>query len=521
MNSLLEILAIVVIGIYSLALLFIFTYSVAQLNLVVVYLRNKITSRNKKPAQQITIGEEPIVTVQLPVYNELYVAERLLDCIAQLDYPQSKLQIQVLDDSTDETVALIHQKVSELQRQGFDIHHVRRPDREGFKAGALSYGLQLARGEFIAIFDSDFLPEIDFLKRTIPSFADEKIGVVQTRWEHLNKNYSLLTQLQAFGLDAHFSIEQKGRNAGQHFINFNGTAGVWRKRCISDSGGWQSDTLTEDLDLSYRAQLKGWKFLFLEEVCTPGELPVTMNALKNQQYRWNKGAAECVRKNLPKVLRQRNLPLVTKLHAIFHLMNSTLFVAIMITAVLSIPMMLIKQHFPQFHFLFLYATFFLVGFLGLGMFYFIAMVQREKQFPRNMMKFIQRFPVFISVSMGLALHNAKAVIEGYSGRETSFIRTPKFNIISSQQSWKSNKYLKKGISWMTVFEGLLVLYFAFGILLAFYLADFGLLPFHIMLMFGFGTVFYYSMIQSGGSVSNPRSLSKQEALFAEKIIPVH
>ena len=521
MNLLIEILAILVIGLYSVALLFIFSYSVAQLNLVVVYLKNKRTDRTKKPGQRLAVGEEPVVTVQLPIYNEVYVAERLLDCISKLDYPGPKLQIQVLDDSTDETAELIHKKVRDLQRKGFDIQHVRRPEREGFKAGALSYGLQFARGEFIAIFDSDFLPEKDFLKKTIPSFTDMAVGVVQTRWEHLNKNYSLLTRLQAFGLDAHFSIEQKGRNAGHHFINFNGTAGVWRKRCIEDSGGWQSDTLTEDLDLSYRAQLKGWKFLFVEEVCAPAELPVTMNALKNQQYRWNKGAAECVRKNLPKVFRQKNLSWGTKLHAVFHLTNSTLFVAVMITALLSIPMMVIKHHFPQFHFLFLYASFFLVGFLLLGVFYFIAMAQREKQFPHNLAKFIHRFPVFLSVSMGLALHNATAVIEGYAGKKTSFIRTPKFNIISSQQSWRSNKYLKGGVTWMTLFEGLLFLYFASGILLAFYLADYGLVPFHLMLMFGFGIVFYYSMIHSGGSVTNPKNLLKQEKLFAEKIIPAH
>jgi hypothetical protein len=246
-----------------------------------------------------------------------------------------------------------------------------------------------------------------------------------------------------------------------------------------------------------------------------------MNALKNQQYRWNKGAAECVRKNLPKVLRQKKLSFGTKLHAIFHLMNSTLFVAIMITAVLSIPMMLIKQHFPQFHFLFLYASYFLVGFFGLGVFYFIAMVQHEKQFPRNVAKFIQKFPLFLSVSMGLALHNAAAVIEGYSGRKTSFIRTPKFNITSSQQSWKSNKYLKRGITWMTVLEGLLFLYFASGILLAFYLADFGLLPFHLMLTFGFAFVFYYSVVHSRPFLSSPKKLESEESAFVKRISAAH
>src|ERR1043165_1958100 len=323
-----EVIAIVVIIVYACALLFIFMYSVAQLNLVIAYLRNKVVSRNKNSVPALLDGSEPGVTVQLPVYNELYVAERLIDCITQLDYPGEKLEIQVLDDSTDETRELIEKKVFEFQKQGFNIHHIHRSNREGFKAGALAHGLQYAHGEFIAIFDSDFLPGKDFLKKTLPSFTDEKVGVVQTHWDHVNKNYSLMTQLQAFGLDAHFSIEQKGRNAGGHFINFNGTAGVWRRRCIEDSGGWQSDTLTEDLDLSYRAQLKGWKFIFLEEVLAPAELPVTMSALKNQQYRWNKGAAECVKKNLPGVLKQKNLSLSIKLHAAFHLLNSSVFVAI-------------------------------------------------------------------------------------------------------------------------------------------------------------------------------------------------
>ena len=497
-----EAIAIIVVIVYSLALLFIFSYSIAQLNLVIVYLRNKILSRNKNSTPLLRDENEPIFTIQLPIYNELYVAERLIDCITQLDYPKQKLEIQVLDDSTDETQELIAKKVLEFQKQGFDIHHVRRSTREGFKAGALAYGLKSARGELITIFDSDFLPAKDFLKKTIPSFANEKVGVVQTHWNHVNKNYSLLTQLQAFGLDAHFSIEQKGRNAGGHFINFNGTAGVWRRQCIEDSGGWQSDTLTEDLDLSYRAQLKGWKFIFLEEVFAPAELPVTMSALKNQQYRWNKGAAECVKKNLPKVLKQKDLSPLTKLHAVFHLMNSTVFVAIMITALLSIPMLLIKNHFPQLHLFFLYASFFLAGFLLLGIFYFTALVQQEKHFPKNLFIFLKMFPLFLSVSMGLAFHNAVAVLEGYLGKKTSFVRTPKFNILSPQETWKNNKYLDRGISHVTVMEGLLALYFAFGIFLAFYFGDFGLLPFHIMLTFGFAFVFYYSVAQSGSFTSS-------------------
>lgn len=234
--------------------------------------------------------EFPLVTVQLPIYNELYVVERLIDAVCLFEYPKNRLEIQVLDDSTDETVSIIAQKVRLYKAQGFDIQHIRRSSRDGFKAGALAYGLTAAKGEFIAIFDADFIPHPDFLTTTIPHFENATVGVVQTRWVHLNESYSLITQLQAFGLDGHFIVEQGGRNAAGHFINFNGTAGVWRKSCILDAGGWSAQTLTEDLDLSYRAQLRGWQFVYLENVETPAELPATMPALKSQQYRWMKGA---------------------------------------------------------------------------------------------------------------------------------------------------------------------------------------------------------------------------------------
>ncbi|MEO5673975.1 MAG: cellulose synthase family protein [Chitinophagales bacterium] len=493
---LIEIIAMAIVFIYSVASLFIFSYSIMQMNLVIVYLKNKLKDGKAYTGKQLKAGSEPLVTVQLPIYNEIYVAERLLDCITTLEYPVDKLEIQVLDDSDDETAELIATKVSEYRKKGFNINHVLRHNREGFKAGALAYGLKGAMGEFIAIFDSDFLPQKDFLKKTIPVFDDDKIGMVQTRWDHLNKNYSLLTRLQAFGLDAHFSIEQKGRNAGNHFINFNGTAGVWRRKCIETSNGWQADTLTEDLDLSYRAQLKGWKFIYLEEVNSPAELPVTMNALKNQQYRWNKGAAECVKKILGLVLKDKKISVSTKLHSIFHLMNSSVFIAILISAFLSIPMLLIKNEFLQFHFLFFLASFILLSFLMLSVFYFVATTQKEKKIHINVGRFLLIFPLFLSVSMGMALHNAVAVIEGYLGKKTSFIRTPKFNLSSAHQSWKHNKYLSSGINMITILEGVLTFYFASGILIAFYLHDFGLVPFHAMLTFGFGFVFYTSLSHS-------------------------
>ena len=502
-----EALATVVVAVYILSLLFIFVYSLIQLNLLVNYLRSKFKKKTLVTSASFS-ATLPAVTIQLPVYNELYVVERLLSAVTQLQYPKEKLEIQVLDDSTDETTSLLTQKIATFQDQ-FMIKHIRRGNRNGFKAGALAHGLEIATGEFIAIFDSDFLPNPDFLIATLSEFEAEKVGMVQTRWNHLNKDYSLLTRLQAFGLNAHFTIEQTGRNAAGHFINFNGTAGIWRKKCITDSGGWQSDTLTEDLDLSYRAQLRGWNFIYLDTIGTPAELPLAMTALKNQQFRWNKGAAECVKKNLGAVLKKKQLSLSTKLHAIFHLMNSTVFVFIMISALLSIPMLFIKKDFIELKTVILFAAFFLISFLILALFYFISLLQEEKKFPNNVVRFFIIFPLFLSVSMGLALHNAVAVLQGYFGKKTPFKRTPKFGFQSGWNNWKHNKYIERAIDGITVAEGLLSLYFTFGIVAGIMLKDYGLLPFHILLAFGFGFVCYYSIVHSGPvlSLRQPKQLA--------------
>ncbi|HFC00630.1 MAG TPA: glycosyltransferase [Phaeodactylibacter sp.] len=438
----------------------------------------------------------PFVTVQLPVYNESYVVKRLIKKVAELDYPKDRFEIQILDDSNDETTDIIRKTIEELKPTGVSINLVRREDRKGFKAGALAYGMKICKGEFLAIFDADFLPKKDFLKKTIPFFQNEKIGVVQTRWTHINEKYSLLTQIQAFGLDAHFTIEQGGRNEGGHFINFNGTAGVWRKECIDDAGGWSADTLTEDLDLSYRAQLKGWKFQYLEEIESPAELPAAMNALKTQQYRWTKGAAECTRKNLFKVLKSRELSIGTKLHAIFHLMNSFIFICVFSVAVLSLPMFYIKHHFPEYAVIFDYATGFIICMFFLMIFYWVSMRNQYPNFLRALMQFFWKFPVFLSVSMGMSLHNGIAVMEGYIGRKSPFIRTPKFNLKKSSDKWYGNKYLSSSINAVTFLEGLLVLYFLSGIWLSFRYQNFAMLPFFVMLSFGFGYVFFYSIFHS-------------------------
>ncbi|HNP08014.1 MAG TPA: glycosyltransferase family 2 protein [Cyclobacteriaceae bacterium] len=475
-----------IIVIYSLSLLYIFLFSLGQLHLTWIYARKK----KKEAEPSIDNAFEPMVTVQLPIYNEKYVVERLLDAVSKFDYPKDKLEIQVLDDSTDETTAIVLRKLESLRSLGLDIKLIHREDRGGFKAGALDLGLQSAKGNFIAIFDADFLPQPSFIKDTIHYFVNPEIGVVQTRWGHINKDYSILTQLQAFGLDAHFSIEQSGRSAANSFINFNGTCGVWRKKCIEDAGGWNFDTLTEDLDLSYRAQLKGWKFKYVEDVETPGELPVVMQAIKSQQYRWNKGGAETARKNFGQVFKSK-LPAINKVHAFFHLFNSSVFVCLLTAALLSVPVLYIKNSLPGLEWIFDAGVALFFGFLSITLFYWIS----AKRFYRSEAYkfFFKLYPRFLIVSMGLSLHNAIAVIEGFIGKRTPFIRTPKFNIKSIKDSWKNNEYLQTYFSPATLVEGLLSLYFLGGILLAIYLKDYDLVFFHVLLMLGYGGVFYYSV----------------------------
>ncbi|MDW7693246.1 glycosyltransferase family 2 protein [Flammeovirgaceae bacterium SG7u.111] len=486
---------LLVLIIYGLSLTVVFVFSLGQFHLSLYYRKIKQTPvRGKEGKQSFGEKEIPFVTIQLPIYNELYVVERLLENIAEFDYPKNKFEVQVLDDSTDETVEIIRKKIETLTSRGVDIQHIRRKDRIGFKAGALQYGLDFAKGEFIAIFDADFLPDPDFLSQTLPHFEEEKVGMVQTRWSHINQNYSLLTKLQAFGLDAHFTVEQSGRNFAGSFINFNGTGGVWRKSCILDAGGWQPDTLTEDLDLSYRAQLKNWEFLYLEEVTTPAELPVTIPAIKSQQYRWNKGAAETAKKHIPTILSS-NLGFRRKLHAVFHLLNSSVFMFLFVAAMLSVPALFIKDAHHEWELAFHLASIFLLGFMGITYFYWLSSkrVSPKKTFSY----FAKNFPLFMSMSMGLSLHNGIAVFEGFIGRKTPFVRTPKFNIKNSGDKWKGNVYLKNKLSWATLIEGLLALYFSFGIYSGIRLGDFGLLPFHFFLFLGFGTIFYMSLKTSG------------------------
>jgi len=491
------ILETIVIVIYSTALILIFMYALAQLNLLFNYLSAQKNENNCLKFNLSDPDEVPFVTIQLPVYNELYVMERLLENIALIDYPKEKLEIQVLDDSTDESFDTTALHITKLQQSGLNIKHVVRNDRQGFKAGALKEGLKVAKGEFIAIFDADFLPQKDWLKRTIPYFKDEKIGVVQTRWGHINRNYSILTRIQAFALDAHFTLEQVGRNSKGHFINFNGTAGIWRKTCIIDAGNWEGDTLTEDLDLSYRAQLKNWKFKYLIDVETPAELPVVISAARSQQFRWNKGGAENFRKMMWRVIKSDNISAKTKIHGLLHLLNSTMFLSILIVAILSIPMLYIKNEYAHLKIYFYVMSFFVISTIIFFICYWYMYKKTNGSGIKNFVQYMVMFITFFSIAMGFSLHNSIAVIEGHLGKRSDFIRTPKFNINNLKDSWKGNKYLKKNISAHVIVEGLLMLYFAFGMYSAFIVGDqggdFGLFPFHLMLFFGFGYVFFKSL----------------------------
>ncbi len=482
--------------IYVVLLLAITLFCLTQFYLLIQYRFYKIASQNEsRDIQSISLDHDslPLITVQLPVYNERYVIARLIDNIAQLDYPKDKLEIQVIDDSDDVTKEIAAQKVEIYKSRGFMIEHIRRPLRSGYKAGALRDALPFARGKLIAIFDADFLPHPDFLKRTVLLFNDPKVGVVQTRWEHINESYSLLTRLQAFQLNVHFTVEQKGRDYADFWLQFNGTAGVWRKETIIDAGGWEADTLTEDLDLSYRAQLKGWKIIFREDIGSPSELPSEMNGLKSQQFRWMKGGAETAKKLIPLVLKSQAHPFI-KFHAMMHLLSSSVYLFVFLLGVLSVPILILLSSAVYIQSVF---SFFGISLLCIIIVYIYANVDlanKERPLYMTILKMIFIFPVFLSLSMGLSLHNSIAVVKGYLGKKTSFIRTPKFNIQSLTDQFMNKKdYLSKPVSLVTLFEGILALYFATAVYMGYKLDNHLFTLLHLLLFFGYSTVFFYSI----------------------------
>lgn len=452
---------------------------------VLVYVYKK-TCNQKKQKPEIK-GELPKVTIQLPMFNEYFVVERLINSVCNIKYPLDKLEIQVLDDSTDDTQILAKELVNTYQHKGYNIKYLHRTDRTGYKAGALKEALEVAEGEFIAIFDADFIPDPNFLMDTVPYFQNPEIGLVQTRWEHINEDASLITKAQALALDAHFCIEQQTRCNADLFFSFNGTAGIWRKATIIDAGNWGLDTITEDLDLSYRSQLKGWKFLYLNDVTSPAELPEDINSLKVQQFRWTKGFIENARKLLPKIIKSK-LPLKVKLEAYAHLTSNVVFPFIILTAILNIPVVLIKNYTDGVDTFYSLMSVFVLATIATFLFYLYG----QQAIHYDWKKRLLMFPVFMAGSMGLAVNNTKAIFEALIGKKTAFIRTPKTGDTSGTKH-KERKYKQNKISGTVIIEILLTIYFIVGIILSIQLLELAAIPFQFMFLFGFGSIGYLSL----------------------------
>ena len=482
-------------------LLPIFAVGLIELHLVYKYLADYDQTINKRKAKLTPFesqrSDTPFVTIQLPIFNEKFVVDRLLRSVSEIQYPRDKFEIQLLDDSTDDTPDVAAQTIAALKDQfpNLKISHIRRPNRIGYKAGALQYGLEDAQGEFIVVFDADFIPPKNFLLETIPHFHDENVGVVQTRWGHINEKFSLLTRLQAFMLNAHFSVEQAGRNAGDCFINFNGTAGVWRRSTIDHSGGWESDTLTEDLDLSYRAQLKNWKFVYLRDQISPAELPATIDAFKSQQHRWNKGGAETAKKLAWQILTS-DLPLGKKIHAGAHLTYFTNYLFIFVAGVLSVPLLYCFHVDPKT----VQISRSVAVVAGLSMtcyaIYFCtaytAFSNRSRW--RQVAEFSLMYPLFLSFFLGMSFHNAVAIIEGYLGMKSPFVRTPKLAVVEQSPNWtQSAVYLSHRMNLSSYIEGLLAVYFIAASVIGLTMGQYELLTLHLQFGLGFLLIFVLSI----------------------------
>jgi cellulose synthase/poly-beta-1,6-N-acetylglucosamine synthase-like glycosyltransferase len=476
---------------YFFVLIILAVYGWHRYYLVYLYLRN----RGKEPLPGSTLSPQPVVTIQLPLYNEMYVADRLIAAVCAIDYPRELLEIQVLDDSTDETRGIAEAAVRRFAAEGIDIKYLHRTDRSGYKAGALEAGLKQARGEFVGIFDADFLPSSDFLVRLMPQFADPKVGMVQARWGHINQDYSLLTKIQSILLDGHFVLEHGGRYRSGRFFNFNGTAGVWRRAAIDAAGGWQHDTLTEDLDLSYRAQLRGWRFVFLSDLIAPAEVPVEMNAFKSQQHRWAKGSIQTCRKLLPEILRA-NVPLGVKAEAFFHLTANFNYPLMCVLSVLMFPSMVIRYNMGWYEMIIVDVPLFLGATMSVCSFYLLS--QREI-FGDGWRSRIKYLPAVLAVGIGLSVNNAKAVIEGLLGHDSEFTRTPKYRVEGAADDWKHKRY-RGAMSFVPFAELLLGINFTVMAYYAIANEIYGTIPFILIFQFGFLYAAFLSLFQNAGKL---------------------
>jgi cellulose synthase/poly-beta-1,6-N-acetylglucosamine synthase-like glycosyltransferase len=510
-----------VVGTYLVILLALAAYGFHRSSLVWMFYRFR--DKRPRPLAMWPTSDLPAVTVQLPLFNEMYVVERLLDAVAGIRYPRDRFQIQVLDDSTDETQEICKRKIAELAHRFPDlmIEYVHRVDRSGFKAGALENGLRTAKGEFILIFDADFLPLPDVLERSIHYFLDPKVAVVQCRWEHVNRDFSALTEVQALMLDGHFIMEHAGRNWSGRFFNFNGTAGIWRRAAIADAGGWQHDTLTEDMDLSYRAQLRGWRFVYVPEITAPAELPVEMSAFKSQQFRWAKGSVQVARKLLPTILRS-NATFAQKSEAFFHLTNNLAYPLLVVLSLLLLPQLAFRSHHGWREVLMIDLPLFFGTTLSIASFYLasereIALMRDPGARPRFQWSTLKRLPLVMSIGIGLCVNQTRAVLEALAGRETEFVRTPKHGIRGRLESWSSKKY--RAAKSITPFIELgMAAYFVVAIGVAVEHGHYMSIPFLGLFLAGFGYVGWVSLWQGGIGVAVRGALARLAPRGRAKVV---
>ncbi len=474
---------------YFIVLIILAAYGAHRYWLVYLYYKHK-EKKTTAPAALFDSDDLPRVTVQLPIFNEQYVVDRLLDAVCRLEYPKEKLDIQLLDDSTDETVEVARILVDRYAALGHPVTYLHRDNREGFKAGALAEGLKTARGEFVAIFDADFVPPPDFLMQCIHHFTDPKVGMVQTRWTHINRNYSLLTQVEAILLDGHFVLEHSGRARSGVFFNFNGTAGIWRRRAIDEAGGWEHDTLTEDTDLSYRAQLKGWKFLYLQDVECPAELPVEMTAFKTQQARWAKGLIQVSKKILPKVFAS-NFSRHQKIEAVYHLTANLSYPLMIVLSVLLLPAMIIRFYQGWFQMLYIDLPLFMASTFSISSFY---LVSQKELFPKSWLRSLLYLPLLMSLGIGLTITNTRAVLEALVGKQTSFVRTPKYRVESKKDKVGAKKYRKR-LGWVPWIELLIGAYFALAVFYAIENENYITVPFLFLFVIGYWVTGLMSLLQ--------------------------
>ena len=480
------------LGIYFFVLVILAVYGWHRYYLVYLYMKSK----DHQPMPLGSFETLPRVTVQLPVYNEMYVAERLIKAVCQLDYPRELLEIQVLDDSVDETTVVVERAVRRYSATGINITCLHRSDRTGYKAGALEAGLHVATGEYVAVFDADFLPTPDFLRRSVQFFTDPKVAMVQARWGHINQDYSLLTKIQSILLDGHFVLEHGSRSRSGLFFNFNGTAGIWRRSAIEDAGGWQHDTLTEDLDLSYRAQLRGWQFVFLQDLVQPAELPVEMNAFKSQQHRWAKGSIQTCRKVLPRILRS-NLPFRVKAEAFFHLTANFNYLLMCVLSLLLAPSMVIRYNMGWYEMLLIDVPLFFAATASVGNFYMVCQRELHEDWTTRL-KYV---PFLMSIGIGLTVNNTRAVLEALFNRQSEFARTPKYCIEEQADEWIGKRYRESGVV-QPMIELTLGLYFTATVFYALANGIYATVPFLVLFQVGFLYTSLLSIVQqfSGGDV---------------------